>query len=84
MKRTAAKNFVVRFWNFAINKNFQLIYEEIAAAVAARNDVNTKILLADCFKTFCEWPEDWTISSVILCHLYVGHHSVVKKDIEKW
>ena len=32
MERTAAKDFVVRFWNFAKNKNVRLIGEQTAAA----------------------------------------------------
>jgi len=64
-ERTAANNFVVRFWNFCKKQKFRLVGEQ---TVAARNDVTAKKLLADCFKTFSGRPEDWTVSGP--CHLY--------------
>jgi len=47
------KNFVVRFWNFAKNKNFRPTGEQSAAA---RNDVTVKKLLTNFFRTFSGRP----------------------------
>jgi len=47
IERTAAKKFVVRFWNFAKNKNFLPIGEQITAA---QNDVTAKIFFSGLFQ----------------------------------
>jgi len=63
MERTAAKKFAVRFWNFVKNKIF-------SASRLQRPGMTSplKQLLANCFKTFCGRPEDWTVSGP--CHLF--------------
>jgi len=68
-EKTAANNFIVRFWNFAKNKNFALL-----ASRLQRPGMTTplKKLLADCFKTFSGRPEDWTVSGP--CHLYHAYN----------
>ena len=49
MGRTAAKHFLVKFWNFAKTK---ILASRPQRPVAPQNDVTSKKLLADCFKTF--------------------------------
>jgi len=64
-RETAANNFIVRFWNFAKNKNFDSL-----ASWPQRPGMTSplKKLLADGCKTFSGRPEDWTVSGP--CHLY--------------
>ena len=52
MKRTAAKIFVVRWWNFAKNKNF---WRADCSGPEWRHRQNK--LLADCFKTLADGPK---------------------------
>jgi len=64
-ERTAADNFIARFWKLAKNKNFASL-----ASRPQRPGMTSplKKLLADCFKTFSGRSEDWTVSGP--CHLY--------------
>jgi len=50
IERTAANNLIVRFWNFAKNKNFALLASTSQWPVAARNDVTAKKLVNGLFQ----------------------------------
>jgi len=65
MERTAAKQFIVRFWNFVKNKNFRRA--DRSGPKRPGMTSSRKKLLADCFKTSSGRPEDWTVSGP--CHL---------------
>jgi len=49
-ERTAANNFIVRFWNFAKNKNFTLLASRPQRPVGARNDVTAKKVASGLFQ----------------------------------
>jgi len=49
-ERTAANNFIARFWNFAKNKNFALLASTPQRSVAARNDVTAKKVVSGLFQ----------------------------------
>ena len=49
-ERTAANNFIVRFRNFAKNKNVALVASRPQRPVAVRNDVTTKKIVSGLFQ----------------------------------
>jgi len=49
-ERTGANNFIIRFWNFAKNKNFALLVSRPLRPVAAPNDVTTKKVVGGLFE----------------------------------
>jgi len=49
-ERTAANNFTVRFWNFAINKNYASLASRLQRPVTARNDVTAKKTVGGLFQ----------------------------------
>jgi len=65
MERTAAKKFIVRFWNCK-KQNFSASRFQRPGMTSS-----LKKLLADCFKTSSGRPEDWTVCSP--CHLFFWH-----------
>jgi len=63
MEKTVANNFLVRFWNFAKNKNFRLIGDKTAAS---RNDPEwrhgkVENVVSGLFQTYSWRPEDWIV-----------------------
>jgi len=49
-ERTAANNFIVRFWNLAKNKNFASLASRPQRPVAVRNDVAAKKIVSGLFQ----------------------------------
>jgi len=49
-ERTVANNFIVRFWNFAKQKNFATLASRPQLPVAARNDVTAKKVVSGLFQ----------------------------------
>jgi len=50
IERTAANNFIVRFRNFAKNKNFAFLASRPQRPVAAWNDVTTEKVVSGLFQ----------------------------------
>jgi len=67
-EKTTATNFIVRFWNFAKNKNFASLVSR-----PQRTGMTSPLrkLLANCFKTFSGLPEDWTVTARAMSTLKV-------------